>query len=113
MILHRPLRAGGVALLDRGQQRLGAADAELHRIVASASGNRMVTALTEWIFEVLQPSLLEALRPAIVHAAVVDQHEALLAAIEKGDAARAERAMKDHLLYLRDLLAIERPYPVA
>jgi DNA-binding GntR family transcriptional regulator len=62
---------------------------------------------------VLQPSLLEALRPAIVHAAVVDQHEALLAAIEKGDAARAERAMKDHLLYLRDLLAIERPYPVA
>jgi DNA-binding FadR family transcriptional regulator len=34
----------------------------------------------------------------------VDQHEALLAAIDKGDPARAERAMKDHLLYLRDVL---------
>ena len=37
---------------------------------------------------------------------MVDQHEALLAAIEKGDAARAERAMKDHLLYLRDVLGM-------
>jgi GntR family transcriptional regulator, transcriptional repressor for pyruvate dehydrogenase complex len=110
--LRAAIRAEAAALPD-DEARLGAADAELHRIVARASGNRMVTALTEWIFEVLQPSLLEALRPAIVHAAVVDQHEALLAAIEKGDAARAERAMKDHLLYLRDLLAIERPYPVA
>jgi DNA-binding GntR family transcriptional regulator len=34
----------------------------------------------------------------------VEQHEALLAAVEKGDPARAERAMKDHLLYLRDVL---------
>jgi DNA-binding GntR family transcriptional regulator len=26
--------------------------------------------------------------------------------MEKGDAARAERAMKEHLLYLRDLLRL-------
>jgi GntR family transcriptional regulator, transcriptional repressor for pyruvate dehydrogenase complex len=97
------------AALPDDEARLGAADAELHRIVAGATDNRMVRALTEWIFEVLQPSLLEAVRPAIVHAAVVEQHVALLAAIEKGDASRAERAMKDHLLYLRDLLALVEP----
>ena len=34
----------------------------------------------------------------------MEQHEALLAAVEKGDPPRAERAMKDHLLYLRDVL---------
>ena len=77
---------------------------EIHRTIAAAAGNRMVQALTDWVFEVLQPSLIEVLRPAVVQSAIVEQHEALLAAIEKGDAPRAERAMKDHLLYLRDVL---------
>ena len=39
-----------------------------------------------------------------MHSAILEQHQSLLAAIEKGDPARAERAMKDHLLYLRDVL---------
>jgi GntR family transcriptional regulator, transcriptional repressor for pyruvate dehydrogenase complex len=83
---------------------IAAADAEIHRTIAAAAGNRMIQALTGWVFEVLQPRLIEVLQPAVVHAAVVDQHEALIAAIDKGDPARAERAMKDHLLYLRDVL---------
>ncbi|HYY23831.1 MAG TPA: FCD domain-containing protein [Thermoleophilaceae bacterium] len=83
---------------------LAAADAEIHRIVAGAADNRMLEALTGWVFEVVQPSLSDVLREAIVHSAVVEQHQALLAAVEKGDPARAERAMKDHLLYLRDVL---------
>jgi DNA-binding GntR family transcriptional regulator len=66
----------------------------------------MVAALTAWIFDVVQPKLAEVLDEAIVSSAVVEQHEALLAAMEKGDAARAERAMKEHLLYLRDLLRL-------
>jgi GntR family transcriptional regulator, transcriptional repressor for pyruvate dehydrogenase complex len=82
--------------------------AEFHRAIAAAAGNRMLQALTGWIVEVLQPSLNEALEGAIVESAVVEQHEALLQAIEKGDAARAERAMKDHLLYLRDVLRMVR-----
>jgi GntR family transcriptional regulator, transcriptional repressor for pyruvate dehydrogenase complex len=85
-------------------EALAAADAEVHRTVAAAAGNRMLEALTGWIFEVLQPSLSEKLADAIVHTAVVEQHDALLAAVEKGDPPRAERAMKDHLLYLRDVL---------
>jgi GntR family transcriptional repressor for pyruvate dehydrogenase complex len=79
-------------------------EAALHRIVAATAGNRMVQAFTAWVFEVLQPSLMEVIGHAIVASAVVEQHEALIAAIEKGDAPRAERAMKEHLLYLSDVL---------
>jgi GntR family transcriptional regulator, transcriptional repressor for pyruvate dehydrogenase complex len=79
-------------------------DMEIHRTLAAAAGNRMIQALTDWIFEVLQPSLLEVLQPAIVQSAVLEQHAALLNAVERGDPVRAERAMKDHLLYLRDVL---------
>ncbi len=87
---------------------MAAADSAFHRAIASASGNRMVQAFMGWVFDVMQPSLLDAIEPAIVPSAIVEQHEALLAAIEKGDAARAERAMKDHLLYLRDVLKMVR-----
>jgi DNA-binding FadR family transcriptional regulator len=81
---------------------------EIHQTIAAAAGNRMVQALTNWMFEILQPSLIELLQPAVVQSAIHEQHEALLAAVEKGDSARAERAMKDHLLYLRDVLRMVR-----
>jgi DNA-binding FadR family transcriptional regulator len=85
-----------------------AADMEIHQTIAAAARNRMVQALTDWMFEILQPSLIELLQPAVVQSAIHEQHEALLTAIEKGDSARAERAMKDHLLYLRDVLRMVR-----
>jgi GntR family transcriptional repressor for pyruvate dehydrogenase complex len=88
---------------------LQAADAALHRLVASMAGNRMVRAFTAWVFEVVQPSLMEVVGGAVVHSAVVDQHEGLVTAIEKGDAPRAERAMKEHLLYLIDVLRMVQP----
>jgi GntR family transcriptional repressor for pyruvate dehydrogenase complex len=84
------------------------ADKEFHREIAAAAGNRIAEALTGWVFEVLQPRLMDALRNAVVPSAVLDQHLALLKAIEKGDRPRAERAMREHLLYLRDVLAMTR-----
>jgi GntR family transcriptional regulator, transcriptional repressor for pyruvate dehydrogenase complex len=84
------------------------AEARIHQIIASAAGNRVVEALTGWVREVAQPALAEVVGGAVVRSAVVEQHRALAAAIEKGDSARAERAMKDHLLYLRDVLRIGR-----
>jgi GntR family transcriptional regulator, transcriptional repressor for pyruvate dehydrogenase complex len=90
---------------------VSAADAEIHQTIAAAAGNRMIQALTTWIFEVLQPSLVQVLEPAIVHSAIVEQHETLVTAVEKGDPARAERAMKDHLLYLRDVLSMVQEEP--
>jgi DNA-binding FadR family transcriptional regulator len=93
----------GAATADDPNQ-LADFDSEIHKAIAAASGNRMLQALTGWVFDVVQPSVNAALHEAIVQSAIVEQHEALLAAIEKGDAPRAERAMKDHLLYLRDVL---------
>jgi GntR family transcriptional repressor for pyruvate dehydrogenase complex len=87
-------------------EALAAADGEIHRLIAAAAGNRMAEALIAWVFEVVQPMLVQVLHGAIVHSAVIEQHEALIAAIEKGNHARAERAMKDHLLYLRDVLRL-------
>ena len=85
-----------------------AADTVFHREIAAAAGNRMASALTGWVFEVLQPRLMEELRHAVVPSAVLDQHAALLKAIEKGDRSRAERAMREHMLYLRDVFAMVR-----
>ena len=100
---------GAAAAAEAGDpEALAVMDAEFHRAIAAAAGNRMLQALTGWIFEVVQPSLNIAVEGAIVQSAIVEQHEALLQAIEKGDAARAERAMKDHLLYLRDVLRMVR-----
>jgi GntR family transcriptional regulator, transcriptional repressor for pyruvate dehydrogenase complex len=92
---------------------LAAIDADIHRtIAAAAAGNRVIRALTDWTFEVAQPSTVRATRPEVVRSAVIDQHEALLAAIAEGDASSAERAMRDHLLYLRSVLETAREEPV-
>jgi DNA-binding FadR family transcriptional regulator len=94
--------AGTVAAL---RAALAAGDeAALHRIVAATAGNRMIQAFTDWVFEVLQPSLMDVIGHAVVPSAITEHHEALIGAIEKGDAPRAERAMKEHLLYLSDVL---------
>ncbi len=110
ILLEVPL--AGLAALQADEatiERLRAAEgAEFHREIAAAAGNRIAQALTGWVFEVLQPRLMVQLRDAVVPEALLDQHAALLEAIEKGDRARAERAMHEHLLYLRDVLAMTR-----
>jgi GntR family transcriptional regulator, transcriptional repressor for pyruvate dehydrogenase complex len=103
--LREAVRAGSGAA---DPDELARFDSQIHETIAAAAGNRMLQALTGWVFEVVQPSVNAALHGAIVQSAIVEQHEALLAAIEKGDAPRAERAMKDHLLYLRDVLRMVR-----
>jgi GntR family transcriptional regulator, transcriptional repressor for pyruvate dehydrogenase complex len=101
--LRHAVEAGAGADPD-DRDAMAAADGEVHRTIAAAAGNGIAEALIGWVFDVLQPSLVARLHGAILSSAVVEQHEALLAAVEKGDPARAERAMKDHLLYLRDVL---------
>jgi GntR family transcriptional repressor for pyruvate dehydrogenase complex len=98
------------ALESTDRNGLVAADAKIHALIASLADNSVVQALTGWVLEVLQPSLAQTIAEAVVQPAVIDQHRALLAAIEKGDATRAERAMRDHLRYLRDVLKIVREH---
>jgi GntR family transcriptional regulator, transcriptional repressor for pyruvate dehydrogenase complex len=86
--------------------RVAELDRELHRALTAAAGNVLAEAIMGWVVDVLHPSLDERLRPAIVEAALVEQHREVVRAVERGDPTAAERAMREHLLYLRDLLSI-------
>lgn len=80
------------------------ADARIHHALAAAGGNGVTKAFMQWTFDVLQPSLRAIIRPAVVESVIAEQHEALLRAIERGDPVHAERAMREHLHYVRDLV---------
>jgi DNA-binding FadR family transcriptional regulator len=79
-------------------------DGRFHRAIAEAAGNQVAAAITEWAFDVLQPRLRDVIAPAVVEAIAVDQHRRILRAIESGEPAAAERAMREHLLYVADLV---------
>jgi GntR family transcriptional regulator, transcriptional repressor for pyruvate dehydrogenase complex len=84
---------------------VGSVDERLHRRIAQIAGNRLAAAFTAWVVEVLQPPLRELVAPAVVESVIVEQHRDIVRAIERGDPAAAERAMREHLVYLRDLVA--------
>jgi GntR family transcriptional repressor for pyruvate dehydrogenase complex len=80
-------------------------DARLHRLVAEIAGNRLAASFTAWIADVVQPRLRAYVEPAVVEAIVAEQHRDLVTAISRGDPIAAERAMREHLVYLRDLVS--------
>jgi DNA-binding FadR family transcriptional regulator len=86
--------------------RVAELDRELHRALTAAAGNVLAEAIMGWVVDVLHPSLDARVRPAVMEAALVEQHREILRAVERGDPTAAERAMREHLLYLRDLLTI-------
>jgi len=79
-------------------------DQRFHWTIAEAAGNRVACSLIAWSHLVLQPALKELIASAIVEAVAREQHGAIVAAIEAGKPAVAERAMTDHLRYLSDVL---------
>jgi GntR family transcriptional repressor for pyruvate dehydrogenase complex len=83
-------------------------DSRLHGTIAAIAGNRLARAFTDWIGQVLQPPLHMLVEPAVVDAVVVEQHRDIVRAIERGDPAAAERAMREHLVYLHDLVGAVR-----
>jgi len=83
--------------------RMTDVDARLHHLIAQIADNRLAAALTGWIVDVLQPRLAAFIEPAVVVSVVADQHRDLLQAIVRGDPDTAERAMREHLVYLRDV----------
>jgi GntR family transcriptional repressor for pyruvate dehydrogenase complex len=98
-------------LLAEGESRpddaklVGSVDERLHRQISQIAGNRLAAAFNAWVVEVLQPPLRELVAPAVVEAVIVEQHRDIVRAIERGDPAAAERAMREHLVYVRDLVA--------
>lgn len=87
-----------------GTPQFNEADAEFHRVLAEAAGNDLLRALTGWILEVVQPSLIRRISPSVQADAILDQHRAILRAVRRGQHSAAERAMRDHIQYLIDIL---------
>lgn len=80
------------------------ADARFHRAIAQTAGNDLLLTFTSWILDVLQPSLVEHLGSAIDGTAVVEQHLAIVRAIRRHQRSAAERAMRQHIAYMAELL---------
>ena len=83
-------------------------DTRLHGTIAAIAGNRLARAFTEWIGAVLQPPLQAMVERAVVDSVVTEQHRDIVRAIERGEPTAAERAMREHLVYLQDLVGAVR-----
>jgi DNA-binding FadR family transcriptional regulator len=80
------------------------ADARFHRAIALMAGNDLLLTFTSWILDVLQPSLIEHLGSAIDGDLIIGQHQAIVRAIRRHQRTGAERAMRDHIEYMSELL---------
>ena len=83
-------------------------DTQLHGMIAAIAGNRLARALSEWIGAVLQPPLHALVEPAVVDSVVAEQHRDIVRSIERGEPAAAQRAMREPLVYLQDVVAAVR-----
>lgn len=89
---------------DPASEPFRAADGRFHRTIATAAGNELLLAFTSWTLDVLQPSLIDTIGGSIDGTAILDQHREIQRAIRLGQPAAAERAMRHHLDYLRELV---------
>jgi DNA-binding FadR family transcriptional regulator len=83
-------------------------DAAMHLEIARASANRLILQIVESLHSALRQASLLGLRamPAgVIPARIVEEHEALVAAIAAQDAPGAERIMRDHLSAALDRLS--------
>ncbi len=87
-----------------GSDPFNAADGRFHRALAEASGNQLLLALTGWILEVLQPSLIAHISIKVDAEAILEQHRAIVRAVRRHQVSAAERAMAAHIGYLVDVL---------
>jgi DNA-binding FadR family transcriptional regulator len=84
--------------------RFRIADTRFHRVIAAAARNEILRAFTSWTLDVLQPSLIDTIGESIDGDAILRQHGEIQRAIRLGRPASAERAMRKHLEYLRELV---------
>jgi GntR family transcriptional regulator, transcriptional repressor for pyruvate dehydrogenase complex len=80
------------------------ADARFHRVIAATARNELLRAFTSWTLDVLQPSLIDTIGDGIDGEAIIRQHGKIERAIRLRRPEAAERAMRRHLEYLRELV---------
>jgi GntR family transcriptional regulator, transcriptional repressor for pyruvate dehydrogenase complex len=87
-----------------GSEAWNAADGRFHATLAEASQNQLLHALTGWILEVLQPSLIITISPHVDAEAILAQHRAVARAVRRHQRLAAEKAMAAHIEYLIQIL---------
>ena len=87
-----------------------AADTRFHRVIATSARNELLRAFTSWTLDVLQPSLIDTIGASIDGDAILDQHRVIHRAIRLHQPAAAQRAMRRHLDYLRELVSAIDPH---
>jgi len=87
-----------------GTEGFNTADSRFHSTLAEASGNDLLHALTGWILEVLQPTLVTHIGGRVDAEAILDQHRAILRAVKRRQRSAAEKAMAAHIEYLAEKL---------
>jgi DNA-binding FadR family transcriptional regulator len=86
------------------------ADARFHRVIAATAGNELLRAFTSWTLDLLQPSLIDTIGANIDGDAILRQHRDIARAIRRGQPVGAQRAMRRHLEYIRELVrALDKP----
>lgn len=84
-------------------KRAAAADLRFHRRIWHASGNPVLERMLVELFAELATALDMSMRTAQDTARAIALHEATLAALRSGRAARVEGVMDEHLAYLEDI----------
>lgn len=79
-------------------------DHAFHARLAAMTGNTIIVRLTSNIADILGETRSEGLQPMERRTASVRAHELILQALHEGDAAMAEKAMRDHLESIQGLL---------
>ncbi|MFB4309467.1 FadR/GntR family transcriptional regulator [Actinomadura sp. GTD37] len=72
-----------------------------HGIIMEATGNGLLTMMTQPVFHVLRTRFLNTDSPAEFWSRVDDQHAEITGLLETGDGAAASAAMRDHLRFIR------------
>lgn len=81
------------------------ANQEFHRTIQELAGNRWLLTVIQDLRKVLKLSRLHSLSLEGRLQQSLDEHRVIMAALEAGEAARAEKTMHDHLLSGREALA--------
>jgi DNA-binding FadR family transcriptional regulator len=88
--------------LQLGTEQQFAYNAAFHTGLLAASGNRLLSIAAQPVFGILQTNLRRReIRPETLRQ-VNEDHRAILAAVQDGDADAAEQHMREHLVMLRE-----------
>src|SRR6478736_7242601 len=86
-----------------GTPSFNAADKRFHQVLARAAGNELLLAFTDWILEVLQPQLIVSISERVDGAEILRQYADIQRAVKRRQSAAAEKAMRAHIAYLRQV----------